>query len=171
MCNSSILFHNDSNVTVLPKMQRPNMENENIKYGIFKLQTIDKPPIIHINIKNGVLYDEYTKDWHNDFVLYHSCIDEEKIFYIACIEENLYEVEIELTCVYEDDSFACIEENLYEVEIELTCVYEDDSYELVNENNNVNLTIYSYPPLIDMNTNMLDITDISSYYENPIQIE
>ena len=148
MCNSSILFHNDSNVTVLPKMQRPNMENENIKYGIFKLQTIDKPPIIHINIKNGVLYDEYTKDWHNDFVLYHSCIDEEKIFYIACIEENLYEVEIELTCVY-----------------------EDDSYELVNENNNVNLTIYSYPPLIDMNTNMLDITDISSYYENPIQIE
>jgi hypothetical protein len=148
MCNSSILFHNDSNVTVLPKMQRPNMENENIKYGIFKLQTIDKPPIIHINIKNGVLYDEYTKDWHNDFVLYHSCIDEEKIFYIACIEENLYEVEIELTCLY-----------------------EDDSYELVNENNNVNLTIYSYPPLIDMNTNMLDITDISSYYENPIQIE
>ena len=148
MCNSSILFHNDSNVTVLPKMQRPNMENENIKYGIFKLQTIYKPPIIHINIKNGVLYDEYTKDWHNDFVLYHSCIDEEKIFYIACIEENLYEVEIELTCVY-----------------------EDDSYELVNENNNVNLTIYSYPPLIDMNTNMLDITDISSYYENPIQIE
>jgi hypothetical protein len=129
-------------------MQRPNMENENIKYGIFKLQTIDKPPIIHINIKNGVLYDEYTKDWHNDFVLYHSCIDEEKIFYIACIEENLYEVEIELTCLY-----------------------EDDSYELVNENNNVNLTIYSYPPLIDMNTNMLDITDISSYYENPIQIE
>lgn len=148
MYNSSILFHNDSNVTVLPKMQKPNMENDNIKYGIFKLQTIDKPPIIHINIKNGVLYDEYTKDWHNDFVLYHSCIDEEKIFYIACIEENLYEVEIELTCVY-----------------------EDDSYELVNDNNNVNLTIYSYPPLIDTYDNSLDITDISSYYENPIQIE
>ena len=148
MYNSSILFHNDSNVTVLPKMQKPNMENDNIKYGIFKLQTIYKPHIIHINIKNGVLYDEYTKDWHNDFVLYHSCIDEEKIFYIACIEENLYEVEIELTCVY-----------------------EDDSYELVNDNNNVNLTIYSYPPLIDTYDNSLDITDISSYYENPIQIE
>lgn len=139
MNHSEILFHNDTNIRLSPRMRQPHIESNSVEYGIFKLVfpkdiTI---PIVNIRIKYGLIYDNAcTKEWHTEFMFYNLCDFEEYVFYIGCDKKHLYDVEIELDCGIEE----------------------------------LNTVVYYYPPLIDVITHELDITDISSYYENPVKI-
>jgi len=84
------------------------------------------------------------------FIYDNECTKEwhtEYVFYNLCgFEEYIFYI-------------ACDKHDLYDLEIELDCGIEE-----------LNTVVYSYPPLIDVGTYELEITDISSYYENPVKI-
>lgn len=136
MYNSQILFHNDPNVSL-------------------QISNFPKPPIESNQYKYGIfkLIIEENQSLpiirikvQNGF-LYDSLYTKK-----WCDEYILYNLSINNEIIF---YIVCSNNAIYDIEIELDCDIEK-----------LNTTIYSYPPLINMNTNLLETNDLSFYFDD-----
>jgi hypothetical protein len=136
MYNSKILFHNDKNIF----LQIPNFPIPPIESNQYEYG------IFKLIIEENQSLPIIRIKVKNGF-LYDSLYRKE-----WCDEYILYNLSINNEIIF---YIVCDNKAIYDIEIELDCDIE-----------NINTTIYSCPPLIDVNTNLIEINDLSSYFDN-----